>query len=380
MSSVKSQEFDKFKMIMEEQKKNITQPTNDEVIDLREVFTTLWSKKKTFIWVWIITVIVSAALIFPVPRYYASEVKLAPEMDNSMSGGALGSIASSFGFDLGNMQTTDAIYPMLYPELLESNDFVVELLNIPVTTDDGEVSTDYYHYLKDYQETTVYMIPFRWLMRQIRGLFKSSTPITGNGEGSHVDPFRMSEEQKNIVDLVHSNIACNVDMKTQVISIKVQDQDPLICATMADSIRQHLQNFIISYRTSKASNDVRHYEDLTSQAKADYERSMAAYGAYCDANRDIILQSAISKRDELENAIQINLTKYNTLSTQLEAAKAKLQERIPAFTLLQGATVPTKPAGPKRLFFIIAMLFLTTLVTGTYILRKQIVDLLLRAR
>lgn len=366
--------------MMEEQKNNTKPVSNDEVIDLREVFQTLWNKKKTFMWVWIVTFVVSCALIFPVPRYYTSEVKLAPEMDNSMSGGALGSIASSFGFDLGNMQTTDAIYPMLYPELMESNDFVVDLLNIPVATDDGEVKTDYYHYLKDYQQKTAYLVPFQWLMRQIKSLFKSDSPIIGNGEGSHVDPFRMSEEQKNIVDLVHSNISCSVDMKTQVISITVQDQDPLICATMADSIRQHLQDFIIAYRTSKASNDVRHYEELTAQAKVDYEHSMAVYGAYCDANRDIILQTAISKRDELENAIQINLSKYNTLSTQLEAAKAKLQERIPAFTLLQGATVPVKPAGPKRMFFIIAMLFLSTLVTGTYLLRRPIADLLLRAR
>ena len=125
--------------MMEEQKNNTKQVSNDEVIDLREVFQTLWNKKKTFMWVWIVTFVVSCALIFPVPRYYTSEVKLAPEMDNSMSGGALGSIASSFGFDLGNMQTTDAIYPMLYPELMESNDFVVDLLNIPVATDDGEV-------------------------------------------------------------------------------------------------------------------------------------------------------------------------------------------------------------------------------------------------
>ena len=364
---------------MEEQKKHILEDKNDEVIDLREVFTSLWKKKKTFIWVWVVTAIVSAILIFPVPRYYQSTVKLAPEIDNSMSGGALGSIASSFGFDLSNMQTTDAIYPMLYPELLESTDFIIDLMNIPVQTDDGEVSTDYYHYLKEHQQQTFYMVPFKWLKREISSWFKTEK-IEGAGEGSHIQAFRMSEEQKGIVDLVNANVSCDVDMKTQVISITVQDQDRLICATIADSIRQHLQDFIISYRTRKAANDVRHYEELTAQAKSDYERSMIEYGAYCDANRDIILQSAISKRDELENAIQLNLNKYNTMNTQLEAANAKLQERIPAFTILQSAIVPTKPAGPKRMIFIIVMLFLSTLVTGTYILRKQIIDLLISAR
>ena len=36
----------------------------------------------------------------------------------------LGSIASSFGFDLGEMQSSDAINPLLYPDLMDDNAFV----------------------------------------------------------------------------------------------------------------------------------------------------------------------------------------------------------------------------------------------------------------
>lgn len=35
-------------------------------------------------------------------------------MESSGAGGALGSIAASFGFDLSDMQTSDAITPLLY--------------------------------------------------------------------------------------------------------------------------------------------------------------------------------------------------------------------------------------------------------------------------
>ena len=67
--------------------------------------------------------------------------------------------------------------------------------------------------------------------------------------------------------------------------------------------------------------------------------------------------------------------KYNTyqaMSTQLEAMKAKLQERTPAFTILTNATVPVLPAGPKRMLFVLAMLVLGTVVTSTYILRSDL--------
>ena len=80
---------------MEENKKK------NETIDLGQIISQLWAKKKKFFKVWIVTFIIASGYIVSIPRYYSSEIKLAPEIDNSLSEGAIGSIASSFGFDLG---------------------------------------------------------------------------------------------------------------------------------------------------------------------------------------------------------------------------------------------------------------------------------------
>ena len=350
------------------------QSQKDDVIDLREVFLTLWKRKKLFIWVWIITTIVAAALIFPVPRYYVTEVKLAPEMDNSMSSSALGSIASSFGFDMGGMQTTDAIYPMIYPELFESNEFIVNLFDVQVKNMDGDIHTDLYTYMKDYQEKTVYMIPVIWLKKQLLSLFPKKKVEGEPGIAGKINPYRLSDEQNNIVGAIQANISCDVDLKTQIITITVKDQDPLVCAILADSIRVRLQNFITDYRTSKSRVDVEHYTDLSNQAKQEYDQAVRVYGEYCDANKDVILQSAISKRDQLESDMQMKFNTYNAMTTQLEAAKAKQQERTPAFTVIKGASRPIKPAGPKRVIFIIAMLFVATFATVIYVYRKPLIQ------
>jgi LPS O-antigen subunit length determinant protein (WzzB/FepE family) len=55
----------------------------------------------------------------------------------------------------------------------------------------------------------------------------------------------------------------------------------------------------------------------------------------------------------------------------MEAAKAKVQERTPVFTIIQGAAVPVKPAGPKRMIFVAFVLLLTFAGTSLYILRRQ---------
>lgn len=131
---------------MEENKKN------PKVIDLRVVAKKIWANKKLFYKVLPIVFVLSCVYILSIPRYYTSEIKLAPEMESSGAGGALGSIAASFGFDLSDMQTSDAITPLLYPDLMEDNAFVVSILSIKVESQDGDIKTTYHDYLKKFQK------------------------------------------------------------------------------------------------------------------------------------------------------------------------------------------------------------------------------------
>ena len=60
------------------------------------------------------------------------------------------------------------------------------------------------------------------------------------------------------------------------------------------------------------------------------------------------------------------------MQTQLQQAKAKVQERTPAFTLLKGASVPIRPTGPKRMIFVIGMVFLAFFATVAWILKDEL--------
>lgn len=349
---------------MEEQRK---------IIDLSEIFKKLWSNKKKFFIVWIITFILSCIWIFPQPRYYTADVSLAPETAGENISGVAG-IASSFGINLGSTGT-DALYPTLYPDLMTSYDFIAGLMTVQITTaetdDEPSITTDYYTYLKLHQKKNPLTHPFNKAFYSIKNAFSKETkgrPLTAK----ELNPFKLSKKDTDLFETVISNIVCSVDKKTDVISISVKDQDPLVCATMADSVRQHLQDFIILYRTKKARIDVEHYQHLTDSAKLEYESAVNKYSIFCDANQDIVLQSVNSKRDALEQDMQFKYNTYNALATQLEAMKAKVQERTPAFTILKNATVPIKPAGPKRVIFVVMMLILSSIVLSAWLTRKEI--------
>lgn len=344
---------------------------NKDIIDLTEVYQQLKKKKKVFFIVLPIVFLLSCLWIFPEPRFYKCNVTLAPEMTGEDLGGGLASVASQFGVNVGG-GGTDAIYPTLYPDVMNSNEFIINLLKIKIKTLDGSISTDYYTYMTKHQKKNWLKQPFKKIMGGIASVFIKKDTLQSKSKGTAMNAFQMSKKDYDLVQGLKQKITCNVDKKTEVITISVQDQDPLVSAIMADSVRQHLQNFIIQYRTNKARIDVQHYSKLTKDAKKEYDASVIKYSSFCDANQDVQLQSFMSKRDELENEMQLKFNTYSALRTQLEAMKAKLQEKTPAFTTLQNATVPVLPAGPKRMIFVIGMCIMATFVTAFWLTRKSL--------
>lgn len=350
-----------------EEKKHIS-----DIIDLRIVFSKIWSKRWLFMKVWIITFILSCLWILPQPRYYKAEVSIAPESSESKDMGSLASLASSFGVNIG-AGSSDAIYPKLYPDLFESTKFLTGLLDIKIKTEDGEIETDYYTYLKDYQKQNILTWPLRQCKAWVTNLFEKEedTDETTLNE-KRFNPFKLSKKTSDILGIIQNNITCSYSMTTDVVTINVKDQDPLVCALLADSIKEHLQCFITDYRTKKARNDYEYYKKLTAEAKASYEKSSAKYAAFSDASTNVSLRSVELKLEEMELDMKAKYDVYTAMNTRLEAAMAKVQERTPAFTELINSTVPIKPAGPKRMIFVAIMLFISTLGTIAHIFKKEL--------
>ena len=305
----------------------------------------------------------SLIFVFTIPRYYACQIMLAPEA----SGGGMNSLLSSFGF--GEPQSTnDAISPNLYPDLMESKDFIVSMFPVEITTLDGELATTYYDYLLHHNKQAWYAR----LLGQLQKAFKSKKQATPNAkamEGKTFSPsFILSKDQYNIAGVIKSKILYDYDKKTGAISVTVRDQDPLVCALIADTVSSKLQDFILDYRTKKARNDLEYTMRIYAQAKADYEESNNRYVDAVDANWDIVNETAKARLEALSNDKTLKYQTFSSAAQKLEAAKAKLQEATPVTTILQGASVPQKPAGPKRMFITLALMFLAAAACTAYLL------------
>ena len=340
-----------------------------EVINIKKIIAKIYSKRRLFYLPMTIVFIISCIYIFSLPRYYSTEAKLAPEMESSLGGGTLGTIASAFGFDFGDMQTSDAITPLLYPDLMEDNAFVASLFDINVQTKDKEVQTNFYDYLDKHQKKVWWSGFTSWLRKLLT--FKSDDNAAGGG-GGKFDPYSLSKRQNSIAEKIRANVVLSIDKKTGVITIVVKDQDPLICRSLTDSLIVRLQNFITDYRTHKAHQDLDYYTMLTDSAEAEYMKACQRYSHFTDANNNPVLESYRTRQSVLENDMQLKYNAYSAVVSQKELAKSKVQERTPAFTILKGAAIPILPAGPKRVRFVMMMLVLAFICESMWLVRDDL--------
>lgn len=330
-----------------------------------KVFNDLLRHKILYIIFLPISFIVAAIYALSLPNTYTCSIKLSPEISSVKKSSALIGLASNFGIELGLGATTEALIPSLYPELMKSVDFRTSLFFVKVKREsDGKVFT-YFDYLKNEQK-----VPW-WsgLLDNVTNVF--STSKGEKEETKEVNPFRLTAPQSMVASIIRNNVQCEIERKTSVITISVTDQDPVIAATIADSVKVKLQDFITAYRTNKAKFDFEFNKKQFNIAKAKYDSACINYANFSDSNQDALLQSTLSKQTELENEMNLRFKIYQEIATQLQQSEMKVQLETPAFTSLQNATVPLLKSGPPRAMFCIIFVFIVSLLISLWIMYKE---------
>ncbi len=363
---------------MNEENKAVTQQTKKKAaIDFGKIFKDLLKHKKLYYKVLPAAFVLAAIYALSQPNYYTCKVLLSPELSGATrTTSSVASLARSFGFNIGRGSVgmgSEALFPTLYPDLVNSTDFKTTLFEVPVTIEgnkeEGEADRimSYYDYLAKEQKKPWYtMFSPGAIISGIKSLFNDEEE-----KKETLDPFRLTKRQAKIIKTINKKVVCDVDKKTMVITISVTDQNPVICAMMADTVKTRLQNFITEYRTSKARVDLEYNRKLYAETKERYEKARQKYAEFMDANQDIILQTVRQKQTDLENEMQLQYNMYTQVAAQMMQAEAQVQENTPAFTTLQSATVPVRKAGPSRAKICLIFLFLAFLGTSAWVFYKE---------
>lgn len=313
-------------------------------------------KYKKFIIIWtVIATIVGIAVALAQNRKYSVTVMLAPEVQSTTRTGGLSSIASMLGVgkvSLGN--SSDALNITLFPEICNSTPFLTQLFDVYIQPSEINDETG-----EPYEKTKVYDYilgnykPKSAFAQWLEDLLKKDEK-----DGDKVDTINIShltKPQLKAVENLQKMISAEVDEKTGVTMISVVSKDPQIAQELADTVCQHLQDYVINYRTKKAKDDLDYYTRLTDEAKEKMLQVQAEYARTVDFDRSVILQSVSSKKEQLQQEANLTQQIYAQLEQQKEAANAKYQELKPVFAVVQPGSIPEYPINSKKKTVIIFM-------------------------
>lgn len=334
------------------------QPEEQE-INLIELAGKVWASRKLVFKACGCAVLVGLIVAFSIPKEYSTSVTLAPETGGKSGGSSMGALAAMAGINLGASSGEDALSPELYPDIVNSTPFLIELFDVKVKDQEGKIDTTLYAYLEKHQRGpwwgAITSAPFRAL-GWVVSLFKDKEEE--RGETAKTDPFRLTRGEAAIAGALSGRIAVSVEKKTGVTTLSVTMQDPLISASLTDTVMRCLQNYITDYRTNKARHDLAFTEKLYKEAKDNYTSAQSKYASFVDANQNIILLSFRAEQERLQNEMNLAYNIYTQVAQQLQMAKAKVQEITPVYTVVQPATVPLRPAKPNKMMILIGFVFL----------------------
>ena len=342
-----------------ENKLNTTpQQPEEQEIDLIELAQKVWASRKLVFKACGYAVLVGLVVAFSIPKEYSTSVTLAPETGGKSGGGSMGALAAMAGISLGASSGEDALSPELYPDIVSSTPFLIELFDVKVKDQKDKIDTTLYAYLDEYQRGpwwgAITSAPFKALGWVI-SLFKDKEE---EGVAAKTDPFRLTKDEAAIATALSKRISVSVDKKTGVTTLSVTMQDPLISASLTDTVMRCLQNYITDYRTNKARHDLAFTEKLYKEAKDNYTAAQSKYASFVDANQNIILLSYRAEQERLQNEMNLAYNVYTQVAQQLQMAKAKVQEITPVYTVVQPASVPLRPAKPNKVMILIGFIFL----------------------
>jgi uncharacterized protein involved in exopolysaccharide biosynthesis len=354
----------------QENKKGIE---NDE-IDLIEVFKKIWAERKTIYKTVAAFFVIGIIIIIGSPKEYKSEVILLEE-SNSKSGGMSG-LLSQFGglaglSGLGNTGGNESLSPLLYPTIVKSTPFLLEVGNQKVVESkhDSLITTlaffDRYSKSSFSEKLMKYSVG---LPGTILGLFRGKSQ-----EATKLKyPFSLTSQQMKSCGELSKRIKVKEGESEGTLMISVEMQDPLVAAQLTDSVVKCLTKYVIDYRTQKAKKDLEFIEERFSEIKDRYLNAQQALAYYRDQNKNVILSSSKTEEERLQSEFTLASTLHTSLAQQLEQAKMKVQENTPVFKVIEPAKVALQKSSPKMSLILVGMTFLGGFLGLGYIFGRSL--------
>jgi LPS O-antigen subunit length determinant protein (WzzB/FepE family) len=336
---------------MEENPKyNIPFEEEEEGIDFIALIKTLWDGRRTVIIWTCIFIVLGLIAALTMQRKYTVTTVMVPQT-SSKGGSSLSSLASLAGVDLSSTSSTE-ISPLIYPQIVSSVPFRLELLYTPLHFEKVDTPVDMMTYSQEYAKPALMEAVKKYtiglpslLLKAIRGEKEDTVLPDSALEGPK--PLVITEEEGEMLEKIGESVSLMVDKKEGFLTLTVKGIEPIQTAELAMKALQLLQDEVTRLQTEKAQSELDYIQARYDEAKAEAEQYQERLAVITDRSQSMATTRDRIERDRIQSKYTIANSIYTEMAKQLEQSKMQVKKDTPVFTIIQPVKVPIQSSNSR---------------------------------
>ena len=354
------------------------QHTSEDEIDLIELLKKVYLEKKFILKTSILAALFGIVYALFQPNEFTSSTTFIPQLSSGVKtgGSSLGGLASLAGINLGGIESSSEFPPTLYPQVVESVGFKLDLLASTINLNDEEI------FVKDYFSNQGSSLNFLGTVKKytiglpslLLGSFNSQDVALSKSE-----IYSVSQEDKELFDIISDALSLSINDKEGFITISFTENNKNVAAQLTQISQNLLQEKIIEFKNKSSKEMLDFALKQYSEKKESYETLQDERAIFVDKNINISSSLFQNKLSRLESEVNISESIVQQLASQVEQAKLQVNKDTPVFTTIKPVTISFEKSAPKRSLIVIAFLFLGFVVSFGYVLVKEPASAILKS-
>ena len=336
-------------------------------IDIMAIIRQLWDGRKTIFKCLAIFIVLGLVAAITMKRSYTVTTVMVPQL-NSRQNSSLGSLATLMGIDLGVQASTADLSPLVYPEIVNSVPYRLELMHTPLHYMKVDHPISMFDYaMGGYDKPSVISYLLRYtigLPGVIIGAIRGPQPeieynVESTGEGGEPvqRPIIVTVAEQKMLDVFGRIVSLDVNKKEGFITLMVKGTEPIQTAELAMKAQQLLQDELTRHRVEKSDSELQYVQKRFEEIKKENDYWQEQLAAINDRSLGLTTTRDRIERDRIQAKYNVSNAIFNELAKQLEQAKMQVKKDTPVYAVIQPVTIPMKPSNSRAKTLIVWTFF-----------------------
>ena len=322
---------------------------SNDTIDLIPLITKAYNQRIFIFRVSIFFILFGFVYSILIPNKYSSYSTFVPQLSSyDKSSSQISGLASLAGISLNDYNPqNNELSPLLYPKIIESVPFRMELLDSEITTDD-KIKSIRQFLINDNQVSIIsnlkkYTIGLPGLiLNKISN--KKSFDFSSNNELI----YSITAQDEYLFKIIDGLLSIELNEENRFITLSSTHTLKNIPAQITKNAEFILQKKVIELKTKSSSEFLLFSEKQYEIKRKELDDLQDEIGLFKDQNININSALFQNKLDRLLSKASILQSVVQQIASQVQQAKLQVSKDTPIFMVIQPVNTPYNKSGPNR--------------------------------